>query len=140
MGDRANIGFRSGEHTGQCVWLYTHWAGHVLPDVVIPAVKYAEPRWGDHSYATRMALTSVIGGVERDTGWGVSTAPGENEYNALVIDWDQRIVSILPASVADDWHTFTDDEMVEALDSATSVAFDVLDVKPTILEDLWRKA
>ena len=92
MGARGNLGFRSaGEST---IYLYTHWRGHELEELAAEAVRAAQPRWGDPSYATRMALTALIGGVTDDLGYGVSTEPEDNEFPLIVIDWNARTVEI----------------------------------------------
>jgi hypothetical protein len=114
MGDRGNIVFRAPES----IYLYTHWEGSRLPELCIEAVLAAKPRWGDQAYATRIALTTLIGKVEGEHGWGVSTEVQDNEHYILEVDWINRRVNVT-------------DEMEGLLDS---VSFDRLND----LRSVWR--
>jgi hypothetical protein len=124
MGDRANIGFRSRSSTGECVFLYTHWSGSRLPELAASAVEAARPRWGDASYATRMALTALIGDVSGDTGWGVGTGLDDNEHDILIVDWNEKIVSVLPSLAGRTWHEQDDAMRADSIRRAPFVTFD----------------
>lgn len=105
MGDRGNIGFVGTAEARDCVFLYTHWAGSMIPELVRDAIETAKPRWGDPSYATRMALTKIIGGAEGPLGWGVDTQMGDNEHDVPIIDWNRRTVHVVPALLMEQyWH------------------------------------
>lgn len=105
MGERGNIGFVSVGNLDadkiEIVWLYTHWQGYAIESLAANAIVAAQPRWGDSSYATRIALTTLVGGVQGTTGWGVGTRPGEASYDVPVIDWDRQTVTMLPAEIVD---------------------------------------
>lgn len=127
MGDRANIGFLSTNRT-DCTWLYVHSAGSMLPEIALEAVEAAKPRWGDPSYATRMALTATIGGIPltQSTGAGVDVLPGENEHPALVIDWRDHLLYVLRAETADAWHEMEPRERAAAISSSIAIRFQSL--------------
>ena len=59
MGDRANFGFVDG--AGDTICLYGHWAGHQMLGRLADAVIAARSRWNDSSYATRIAISNLIG-------------------------------------------------------------------------------
>lgn len=123
MGDRANIGFSAGTSTDECVWLYTHWTGSTLPDLAVRAVAAAQPRWGDANYATRIALTTLIGRLAEPTGWGVSTGPDDNQHDGIIIDWHDKVYRILPAATVDDWYTTGPGSRVLAITAAPTLPF-----------------
>jgi hypothetical protein len=87
MGDRANFGFK--DRKGDIVFLYGHWAGHRMLENLANAVKAAEPRWNDESYATRIAISNLINDEwTSTTGWGISVNQIlDNEHKIPVIDW-----------------------------------------------------
>lgn len=94
MGDRANFGFRdSKENT---IFLYGHWAGHRMLEQLANAVKAAEPRWQDESYATRIAVSNLIGDQwASETGWGLSINHIlDNEHKVPVIDWKNKTFTL----------------------------------------------
>ena len=111
MGDRGNIGFI--QHTpievrgkwvmkvDSAIFLYTHSYGYRVEALAAEAIKASAPRHGDETYATRMALTALIGKVEGDTGWGVGTHTGENSYPIPVIDFERREVRIIDTETGD---------------------------------------
>lgn len=128
MSDKANIGFLSMDRAN-CTWLYVHSAGSMLPEIAMDAVKAAEPRWGDPSYATRMALTATIGTIPltQDTGSGVDVQPGENEHPAIIIDWRDRLLYVITAEQADSWHNLeTAAQKARVLDSGIAIGFQSL--------------
>jgi len=87
MGDRANFGFRDSKEN--IIFLYGHWAGHRMLENLADAVQAAEPRWGDESYATRIAISRLVGDEwTSETGWGLTVnALADNEHKVPIIDW-----------------------------------------------------
>ena len=70
MGDRANFGFV--QPNGNTIVLYGHWAGHQMLGRLADAVIAARPRWSDPAYATRIAISQIIGNDWSDeTGYGL---------------------------------------------------------------------
>lgn len=94
MGDRANFGFV--QPNGNTIVLYGHWAGHNMLGKLADAVIKARPRWNDSSYATRIAISNLIGDQwNMETGWGLYVNEiGDNEHKIAIIDWDQQTFSL----------------------------------------------
>ena len=94
MGDRANFGFV--QPNGKTIVLYGHWAGHQMLGKLADAVIAARPRWNDSSYATRIAISNLIGDQwNMETGWGLYVNEiGDNEHKIAIIDWDQQTFSL----------------------------------------------
>ena len=94
MGDRANFGFV--QPNGQTIVLYGHWAGYNMLGRLADAVIAARPRWNDESYATRIAISYLIGDQwNMETGWGLQVnAIGDNEHKIAVINWQDKTFSL----------------------------------------------
>jgi hypothetical protein len=94
MGDRANFGFK--QSNGDVIVLYGHWAGHEMLAQLASAVEAARPRWTDEGYATRIAISQLVGkDWESETGWGIyiNSIP-DNEHKIPVIDWRTQTFSL----------------------------------------------
>ena len=94
MGDRANFVFV--QPNGESIVLYGHWAGHnMLANLAEAAIK-AQGRWSDPSYATRIAISNMIGeGWAMETGWGLAVNEIlDNEHKIPVIDFRQQTFSL----------------------------------------------
>ena len=94
MGDRANFGFV--QSNGNTIVLYGHWAGHNMLGRLADAVIAARPRWSDESYATRIAISQLIGDQwNMETGWGLQVnAISDNEHKIAIIDFGQQTFSL----------------------------------------------
>ena len=94
MGDRANFAFV--QPNGDSIVLYGHWAGHNMLANLAEACAKAQPRWGDPSYATRIAISQMIGmDWSSETGWGLSVNEiADNEHKIAVVDFRQRTFSL----------------------------------------------
>ena len=94
MGDRANFVFV--DEKGDSIVLYGHWAGHNMLSNLAEAVAKAQPRWSDTSYATRIAISQLIGDQwDMETGWGLQVNEiSDNEHKIPVVDFQQRIFSL----------------------------------------------
>lgn len=80
MGDRANVYIHEEDRPG--VYLYTHWAGSELPDLVKEALKVprALNRSNDGPYLTRILIEEITkSSYGSETGWGVSAEVGDGE-------------------------------------------------------------
>jgi len=85
MGDRGNIKVGN-------VYLYTHWGGSGIKELLKKALKRKE-RWNDEAYLTRIIFCEMIeGDVEGETGFGISTHICDNEYNILEVDCEKQEV------------------------------------------------
>jgi hypothetical protein len=96
MGDRFVVGFRETKQS-EPIWLYSHWGGSERTLDIAKALEQSQPRWSDASYATRIAISQIVGSHwEDETGFGVS-AGGRNftypDYDDVhVITWSDRTV------------------------------------------------
>jgi len=94
VGDRANFGFV--QPNGETIVLYGHWAGYHMLANLAEAVAKAQPRWSDPSYATRIAISNLIGdGWSMETGWGLHVNEiGDNEHKIAIVDFTQMTFSL----------------------------------------------
>lgn len=94
MGDRANFGFK--QSNGETIVLYGHWAGYDMLANLASAVSAARPRWTDESYATRIAVSQLVGDEwDKETGWGLSVNTIlDNEHKIPVVDWMNQTFSL----------------------------------------------
>lgn len=94
MGDRANFVFV--QDNGEAIVLYGHWAGYNMLNNLAEAVFKARPRWNDPSYASRIAISNLIGDQwNMETGWGLQVNEiSDNEHKIPVIDWKQQTFSL----------------------------------------------
>jgi hypothetical protein len=98
MGDRAMVEVRVVDGS---FYIYTHWGGHSLPEDAKEAIKVAEPRWDDESYAARIIVDQLTkGGRDRETGYGILLKPhAEDEYNhdnpSVVIDLVKQELTVI---------------------------------------------
>ena len=95
MGDRANFGFR--QSNGDTIYLYGHWAGFEMMARLADAIIAANSRWHDESYATRIAISTMIGDEwDQEYGWGIATYVGDNEHSIPIVDWNSQTVTLYP--------------------------------------------
>ena len=94
MGDRANFGFV--QPNGNTIVLYGHWAGYNMLTNLAEAVIKAQGRWSDPSYATRIAISHMVGeGWAMETGWGLHVNEiGDNEHKIAIVDFQQQTFSL----------------------------------------------
>jgi len=94
MGDRANFGFT--QPNGHTIVLYGHWAGGAMLNQLANAVLAAEPRWEDPAYATRIAISQLVGDQwTSEIGWGLHVDEiSDNEHRIPVINWDKKRFSL----------------------------------------------
>lgn len=98
MGDRAVVGFKASNES-PIIYLYSHWAGSELDDLVAEALTKAEPRWNDESYATRIVISQLIADDWKSlTGWGISVDnfPYPDYPTIKVIEWSEGIITTRP--------------------------------------------
>lgn len=95
MGDRAVVGFKANAES-PVIYLYSHWAGSEMDDLLAEALTKAEPRWSDDSYATRIVISQLVGDDwKSETGWGISVGNfSYPDYQTIkVVEWDAGIIS-----------------------------------------------
>ena len=102
MGDRANVVIIDSS-TDLCsrtaVFLYAHWSGSDLPEILACALKRGRERWDDAPYLARIIFNDMTQGDPQSlTGFGISTDLTDNEYPLLVVDTIQQRVVEYPES------------------------------------------
>lgn len=127
MGDRANIVVQYGD--GQRIFLYSHWSGTEMPEILRQGLLRGKPRWSDESYLARILFCEMVQGSVLDvTGYGIAPYPCDNDYPLLLVDPKKQQVRVTPyhhdkwgKDDAFDWDnpyvTFTFEEFV-SLESA----------------------
>jgi hypothetical protein len=60
------------------------------------AVINARPRWNDPAYATRIAISQLVGDQwNMETGWGLHVNEiSDNEHKIAIVDWTQQTFSL----------------------------------------------
>lgn len=87
---RGNIVVRT---TGPDLYLYTHWGGYALDDILKRALKRGEDRWNDDQYLARIIFCEMVKeDIDGTMGYGVGTELGDNEYDLLICDTVTRTV------------------------------------------------
>jgi hypothetical protein len=91
MGDRANIEVRDGKDS---VYLYSHWTGSQMPEILRRALHRGEERWQQASYLTRIIFCEMVAGYEMElTGFGISVTEVWASKH-LLVDVDSQTVTI----------------------------------------------
>ena len=92
MGDRGNIKITDGQST---VFLYTHWKGSALPNIVkrTMASQRARNRWGNGSYLARILFDDLLDGDRGESGAGISSVIGDGDDQVLHINVDRQYVT-----------------------------------------------
>ena len=105
MGDRVNLGIKTSSN--DTIFLYLHYGGSDVHEVLAKAISHAMLRDNDESYFTRILVSRVI-----DTDWDKQTGVGLsiNElstvgdgYDVPVYDYTNKTISIHQ----EDWETGT---------------------------------
>jgi len=85
MGDRANIAIVQDHGPGR-VYLYGHWSGYDMPNIVQKALA-KHWRWEDDAYLARVVFDVLTEGSHgQETGFGISTSICDNEHPIIVLD------------------------------------------------------
>jgi len=89
MGDRANIKVCGAGD----VYLYTHWAGTELPEVLKSALTRGVDRWDDPQYLARVIFCKMVGTDDSITGYGISSKCGDGDDRVLTVDVNTQMVT-----------------------------------------------
>ena len=86
MGDRANIAIKYPQ--GEVIYLYTHWLGSEVEDIVNEAILEGR-RLDDPAYFARILFSKMIArgheGLDGETGFGIAPyMPDHDSGNPLV--------------------------------------------------------
>jgi hypothetical protein len=90
MGDRGNIEIRQPREGNIPIFLYTHWRGSYVNEILADAlVKGKEGgRLSDYTYLTRIVFQEMIDGDDGTTGFGISVGSvDDNEHNIPTVYW-----------------------------------------------------
>lgn len=105
MGDR--IVYTIKQDKDLAVNLYSHWGGYDRFVTLAKALKAAEPRWNDSSYATRIIVSHLIGDDWADElGFGLWASNGHGvDYGG---DHPDITIDLINKTVEDETgiHTF----------------------------------
>lgn len=93
MGDRANIIVQQEDNNH--IYLYTHWGGYKVEEILALALKRSQDRWDDTPYLTRIIFSEMLKGTNLDdrTGYGISTTHCE-PGNDLWVNTHRQYVQI----------------------------------------------
>ncbi len=98
MGDRRMAEIKTSDGS---LYVYSHWGGCEMPEDAKLAVKAAQSRWSDESYATRIIVDQMTKATrDQETGAGLMLKPNvEDEYNhdkpSVIIDLVGRTVTVI---------------------------------------------
>lgn len=94
MGDRGNIIIEPNGSTFTApLYMYTHWRGSGIQQILQSALKRGKGRWNDPSYLARIIFNELTKGCEmEETGFGLSNSLGDNEHPLLWVDMKTRKV------------------------------------------------
>lgn len=83
MGDRGNIVLHDFDVK---IYLYTHWGGSNIKEVLKKALIKGQGRWTDPAYLHRVIFQELIGTDKGVTGFGLSTRECDNEHPLLHVN------------------------------------------------------
>lgn len=88
MGDRGNI------IIDNKIWLYTHWSGSELKNILKNALIRGRDRWHDRAYLTRIIFSEMIKeNILGTTEFGIDYVQGDGGTE-IYIDHDKQIIKI----------------------------------------------
>jgi hypothetical protein len=101
MGDRVVYTIRQDKDLS--VNLYSHWGGYDRFINLANALRAAEPRWNDTSYATRIIISQLIGDQwNQELGFGIWAS---NEHGMYGGDHPDIIIDLVNQTVQDETGT-----------------------------------
>lgn len=91
MGDRGNIVLKFKDD--KTIYLYSHWDGYMLPNLLFRALRRGASRWNDPTYLARIIATDVfnLAGATSTTGAGLSPTPTDGYTGMIVHLEDQEV-------------------------------------------------
>lgn len=104
MGDRSVTGFAEREGA-PVIYLYSHWGASSQVADLQAAISAAENRWDDPDYATRIAVSHLVGDDwKAETGYGLSvgTYSAPDLPYVLIAYWESREVVMVSDTPARD--------------------------------------
>ncbi len=104
MGDRIVYSIRQDKDLS--INLYSHWGGYDRFTALANAIRAAEPRWNDSSYATRIIVSQLIGDQwDQELGFGLWASTEHGMYGG---DHPDIVIDLVNKTVEDETgsHTF----------------------------------
>ena len=109
MGDRIVYSIKQDEDLS--VNLYSHWGGYDRFVTLAKALKAAEPRWNDTSYAARIIVSQLIGTDWADeTGFGLWASNEQGMYGG---DHPDITIDLVNKTVNDETGTHSFNSFIE---------------------------
>ena len=109
MGDRIIYSIKQDKNLS--VNLYSHWGGYDRFVTLVKALKAAEPRWDDTSYATRIIVSQLIGADWADeTGFGLWASNEQGMYGG---DHPDITIDLVNKTVNDETGTHSFNSFIE---------------------------
>jgi len=92
MGDRGNVYCKEQWEKKGGVYLYSHWGGSNLPNIV-QTVLTRKQRWDDGAYLTRMIFCAMVrNDIDGEVGYGISTTLCDNGHPIVVVDVNTQTI------------------------------------------------
>lgn len=94
MGDRGNIVVQESE--GERVYLYGHWSGHDMPEILRSALARGKDRWDDPQYLARIIFCEMTKShpYTDTTGFGITSSLHDNEHPIIVVDCEKQEIRL----------------------------------------------
>jgi hypothetical protein len=93
MGDHGNIVVQ--ESTEHRVYLYGHWSGYDMPEILRAALVRGNGRWNDPQYLARIIFCELVkNDPNGTTGYGISARVHDNEYPIIVVDCEKQEIRL----------------------------------------------
>ena len=109
MGDRIIYTIRQDKNLS--INLYSHWGGYDRFVTLAKALKAAEPRWNDTSYAARIIVSQLIGtDCADETGFGLWASNEQGMYGG---DHPDITIDLVNKSVNDETGTHSFNSFIE---------------------------
>ena len=91
MGNRGNIILRYEQ--GGKIYLYTHWAGSEIKDILVNALRRGKDRWDDEAYLARIIFSEMIKDeIMDETGYGIAPYMGDGDDQVLEVNLGEQTV------------------------------------------------
>ena len=117
MGDR--IVFTIKQDKDLSVNLYSHWGGYDRFIDLARALRAAEPRWNDGSYATRIIVSQLIGDQwGEETGFGLWASNSKGAYGG---DHPDITIDLVNKTVTDETGTHSFESFINYHNELTAV-------------------
>lgn len=102
MGDRIVYTIKQDEKLS--LNLYSHWGGYGRHEALATALRAAQPRWTDSTYAARIIVSQLIGDQwGSETGFGLWASDEDGQYSGG--DHPDIVINLVDKTVTDETGT-----------------------------------